>query len=134
MKSEIIGVDAEIAGVARVIGKKIADTPIDKDKDSNDTSYEYNGEISNDKEYNNDKISSEDVYHPNVHSNSTTPSQKKVYKIRGGNWDCDRSHHFGHEAQFIEYAFNTYGFKTGLKEFKHRGEELLYDEFLNVHK
>ena len=107
---------------------------IDEYKDSNNTSYEDNAERSNGEESQNKKISSEDAYHPNVHANSTTPSQGRVYNLREGNWGRNCSHRFGHEAQFIEFTFNTYGFKRGLKEFKQSREESLDDELLNVHK
>ena len=41
---------------------------------------------------------------------------------------------FCHEAQFIEFAFNTYGFKRGMKSFIQCREDSLDYEFLNLHK
>ena len=77
LKSKIAGVDAEIAGLPQVIYEALTDMPKNEYGDSNDTSYEENYEISNVKESHNEKISSEDAYHPNVHPKSTTLSQQR---------------------------------------------------------
>ena len=113
--SQTSGVDAEIAGVARVLYESLADMPIEEYKDRNGTSDEDNYKISNREESHNDKISSEYAYHPNFHPKSTAPSYQRVYNLLGGGWGCDYSQSFGREAQFIEFGFSTYGLKQDLK-------------------
>ena len=90
-------------------------SPVEKEEDISETSYEDKDEIRNGKEYHKYEIPSEDAYNPNYHSNWTTSSHKIVYNLRGDNWGRGYIHHVGYELQFIEFAFNTYGFKQGLK-------------------
>ena len=69
VKSEIAGVDAEIAVVAWVLYDALVYISIDKDEYSNETSDKDNYEISNREESHNNKIPSEGSYNANVRPN-----------------------------------------------------------------
>ena len=63
-----------------------------------------------------------------------TPSHQIVYNLCWVSLGRNYSHQFGHYDKFINFAFNTYGFNRGLKQFNQRGEDLLNNELFNVQK